>query len=162
MTNKLSNDITHMNFSFKPFNLNNDINITHQKKKLKFRTSKNTPNSSLKNIKLNNADKDIKRKKDFDKKDLFDDLYIRKIKQAYNNRMKINNNFINNFHQKRSNSNNLFNDISKSKIKKQNTTIAKKFYKLDFKENNNLNMTNYLTKSRENNQHIILSNENNL
>ena len=32
MTNKLSNDITHMNFSFKPFNLNNDINITHQKK----------------------------------------------------------------------------------------------------------------------------------
>ena len=79
------------------------ILISHIKKKLKFRTSKNTPNSSLKNIKLNNADKDIKRKKDFDKKDLFDDLYIRKIKQAYNNRMKINNNFMNRYNQRRSN-----------------------------------------------------------
>ena len=160
MTNKLSNDITHMNFSFKPFNLNNDINITHQKKKLKFRTSKNTPNSSLKNIKLNNADKDIKRKKDFDKKDLFDDLYIRKIKQAYNNRMKINNNFMNRYNQRRSNSNNLINDLSKNKIKNQKSTISKKLYKFDFKENN-LNMTNYLAKSKEYLSPNFLSNESN-
>ena len=160
MTNKLSNDITHMNFSFKPFNLNNDINITHPKKKLKFRTSKNTPNSSLKNIKLNNADKDIKRKKDFDKKDLFDDLYIRKIKQAYNNRMKINNNFMNRYNQRRSNSNNLINDLSKNKIKNQKSTISKKLYKFDFKENN-LNMTNYLAKSKEYLSPNFLSNESN-
>ena len=160
MANKLSNDITHMNFSFKPFNLNNDINITHPKKRLKFRTSKNTPNSSLKNIKLNNADRDIKRKKDFDKKDLFDDLYIRKIKQAYNNRMKINNNFMNRYNQRRSNSNNLINDLSKNKIKNQKSTISKKFYKFDFKENN-LNMTNYLAKSKEYLSPNFLSNENN-
>ena len=167
LNKKILSDITQMNFSFKKLNNNNDINMIEPKKKFKFKTTKNTPNSSLKNIKLNYVEKDMKIKKeifqkDFKNKELFDDGYIKKIKQVYNNRMKINNNFINNFHQKRSNSNNLFNDISKSKIKKQNTTIAKKFYKLDFKENNNLNMTNYLTKSRENNQHIILSNENNL
>ena len=32
MHNKFSSDITHMNFSFKPFNINNDINIAQQKK----------------------------------------------------------------------------------------------------------------------------------
>ena len=117
MHNKFSSDITHMNFSFKPFNINNDINIAQQKKRLKFRTTKNTPNSSLKNIKLNIAEKDNKRKNEInDKKDLLDDFYIKKIKQAYNNRMKINNNFMNKYNQKRSNSNNLLNDLSKNKI----------------------------------------------
>ena len=159
LSNKLSNDITHMNFSFKPFNLNNDINITTQKKKFKFRTTKNTPNSSLKNIKLSNADKDIKRKKDYDKKDLFDDLYIKKIKQAYNNRMKINNNFMNKYNQRRSNSNNIMNDLSKNKIKNQKSSISKKFYKFDFKDNNNLNMTNYLAKSKDYLNPNFISNE---
>ena len=162
MHNKFSNDITHMNFSFKPFNINNDINIAQQKKRLKFRTTKNTPNSSLKNIKLNIAEKDNKRKNEInDKKDLLDDFYIKKIKQAYNNRMKINNNFMNKYNQKRSNSNNLLNDLSKNKIKNQKSAISKKFFKFDFKENNSLNMTNYITKSKEHLNHNFLSNENN-
>ena len=162
MHNKFSSDITHMNFSFKPFNINNDINIAQQKKRLKFRTTKNTPNSSLKNIKLNIAEKDNKRKNEInDKKDLLDDFYIKKIKQAYNNRMKINNNFMNKYNQKRSNSNNLLNDLSKNKIKNQKSAISKKFFKFDFKENNSLNMTNYITKSKEHLNHNFLSNENN-
>ena len=171
LNDKILSDITQMNFSFKNLN-NNDINLIEQKKKLKFKTTKNTPNSSLKNIKLSFFQKEKKRKKDiYDKnnnegrikqKDLFDDSYIKKIKQAYNNRMKINNNFINNHYQKRSNSNNLLlNNISKSKSKEQNSTLNKKFYKFDFKENNNLNMTNYLPKSKVHFNENFLSNENN-
>ena len=170
LNDKIIGDITQMNFSFKNLN-NNDPNLLQQKKKLKFKTSKNTPNSSLKNIKLSIIDKDKKRKRDiYDKKnneggikqkDLFDDIYIKKIKQAYNNRMKINNNFINHNYQKRSNSNNLLNNISKSKSKEQNTTLNKKFYKFDLRENSNLNMTNYIPKSKMHFNEIVLSNENN-
>ena len=169
LNDKILGDVTQMNFSFKRLN-GNDINLIQQKKKLKFKTTKNTPNSSLKNIKLSIFDKDNKRKKDIytkknnevgiKQKDLFDDIYVKKIKQAYNNRMKINNNFINNYYQKRNNSNNLLNDISKSKNKEQNSTLNKKFYKLDFKENNNLNMTNYIFKSKLHFKENILSNEN--
>ena len=170
LNDKIIGDITQMNFSFKNLN-NNDANLLQQKKKLKFKTSKNTPNSSLKNIKLSIIDKDIKRKKEIydqrnneggiKQKDLFDDFYIKKIKQAYNNRMKINNNFINNNYQKRSQSNNLLNNISKSKGKEQNSTLNKKFYKFDLKDNSNLNMTNYIPKSKMHFNENILSNENN-
>ena len=170
LNDKVLSDITQMNFSFKKFK-NNDFNILQQKKKFKFKTTKNTPNSSLKNIKLSIIENENKRKKDlYDKKneggggikkEVFDDFYIKKIKQAYNNRMKINNNIIKNYYQKRSNSNNLVNNISKGKIKEQNRTIHKKFYKYDLKENNILNMTNYLTKSKVHLNENILSNENN-
>ena len=165
LNNKIIGDITHMNFSFKRLN-NNDVNAIQPKKKLKFKTTKNTPNSSFKNIKLNSIEKDNARKKevnnniDFKNKDLFDDIYIKKIKQAYNNRMKINNNFLNNYNQKRSNSNNLINDISSNKIKNQKSSLSKKFYKFDFNENGNLNMTNYLSKSKEHFNPNLLSNEN--
>ena len=154
-----------MNFSIKHLN-NNDINAIQPKKKLKFKTTKNTPNSSFKNIKLNSIEKDNLRKKDINNnieiknKDLFDDIYIKKIKQAYNNRMKINNNFLNNYNQKRSNSNNLLNDISSNKIKNQKSSLSKKFYKFDFNENKNLNMTNYLSKSKEHYNQNLFSNEN--
>ena len=170
LNDKILSDITQMNFSFKRLN-KNDINMIQQKKKLKFKTTKNTPNSSLKNIKLSIFDKDINRKKDIynknsnegglKNKDLFDDIYVKKIKQAYNNRMKINNNFINNYYQKRSNSNNLLNDISKGKIKEHNSTLNKKFYKYDFRENKNLNMTNYFVKPKVQLNDNILSSENN-
>ena len=170
LNDKVLSDITQMNFSFKKLK-NNDFNILQQKKKFKFKTTKNTPNSSLKNIKLSIIENENKRKKDlYDKKneggggikkEVFDDFYIKKIKQAYNNRMKINNNIIKNYYQKRSNSNNLVNNISKGKIKEQNRTIHKKFYKYDLKENNILNMTNYLTKSKVHLNENILSNENN-
>ena len=53
------------------------------------------------------------------------------------------------------------NNLSKGKIKEQNRTIHKKFYKYDLKENNILNMTNYLTKSKVHLNENILSNENN-
>ena len=170
LKDKVLNDATQMNFSFKKLN-NNDINLLQQKKKLKFKTSKNTPNSSLKNIKLSIIENENKRKKDINdkkneggggiKKEIFDDFYIKKIKQAYNNRMKINNNIIKNYYQKRSNSNNIVNNLSKGKIKEQNRTIHKKFYKSDLKENNVLNMTNYFSKPKVHLNENILSNENN-
>ena len=75
--------------------------------------------------------------------------------------MKINNNIIKNYYQKRSNSNNIVNNLSKGKIKEQNRTIHKKFYKYDLKENNVLNMTNYFSKSKVHLNENILSNENN-
>ena len=143
LNNKILGDVTHMNFSFKNLNYNNNINMIQPKKKLKFKTTKNTPNSSLKNIKLSFIDsKESKKRKDLlekiekGNKDLIEDLYIKKIKQAYE--------------QKRSKSNNLFSDISKNKIKNQKKNIDKKLYKFDINENSNLNKTNYIYKSKGN------------
>ena len=57
--------------------------------------------------------------------------------------------------------NNIVNNLSKGKIKEQNRTIHKKFYKSDLKENNVLNMTNYFSKPKVHLNENILSNENN-
>ena len=198
----ISNNNSKLNFSVKKLtpNNNNIINLINQKEKLKFKTTKNTPNSSLKKIDLNNINdknggKDLseynhlnnidtiktKLKINHKNKEIFDDFFIKKIKQVYTNKKKVfNNNKIKKYEKKSKSSNkiiydkifnydnnitpkeNIIFDCSKTKLIKKKILNVSEFK--DNNSNSNLNITNYLAKSKEynpNNHHFNSNEDNN-
>jgi len=198
-----------LNFSLKKLANTNFINPINQNEKLKYKTSKNTPNSSLKKIELNemfdnNNKKRIKELSEYSYINKFenkktnlkiysnkkkDEEFFKKINQVYNNNKKIvfNNNQMkhkekinvpNNLknqqkliNENASNSNmdsmnkllkssNIFFDNSKTKL------VKKKILNLSgakiHNRNSNLNLTNYINKSKEYKiNNIIYNNYNN-
>ena len=193
----LNNNKNKINFPLNKFPNYNHIN---KREIIKFKTSKNSPNSSLKKINLNNIknmknnniiNKDLSEnnylnndtmkinfKLSQNKKQEFDDFFIKKIKQVYTNKKFTYNNKIKKLGQKSKSSNKL---IINQKIKDDNYTpkdnflfnntntnntniIKKKIINVsDFKKidkNNQLNMTNYKIKSKDYNNNFINNNYN--
>ena len=188
---------SNLNFSLNKFSNNNFI---AHKDKLKYKTSQNTPNSSLKKIDLNsNNDKNliIKDLSDYNylnnndtmksnfkfknkNKEFLNDFFIKKIKQVYSNKKMYNNYKIKNFNQKSKSSNKLVTtqkinypnldnsnkneifllDNSKTKLIKKKILNASEFN--NFNRNNNLNITNYLSKTKENKYNSYSINNNHL
>ena len=103
----ISTNNSNFNFSIQKLSNSNFINTIKSKEKLKFKTSKNTPNSSFKKIDINDIDdsnKIIKGSYEYNylnnlennnkksklkiaqrSKKLFDDFFYKKIKKVYNN-----------------------------------------------------------------------------
>ena len=198
-----------LNFSLKKLSKGNFINSISQNEKLKYKTSKNTPNSSLKKIELNeiydtNNKKRIKELSEYNYINKFenkktnlkiynnkkDEEFFKKINQVYNSHKKIifnnNNNQmkhrekinisnnmknqqkiindnttnINNDNENKLLKTNIFFDNSKTKL------VKKKILNLSgakiYNRNSNLNLTNYINKSKEYKiNNIIYNNYNN-
>ena len=204
--NLIPNNNQNFKFSLKKITQNNNntnlYNIINQKEKLKFKTSKNTPNNSLKKIELNNINDNnnggkesseynymnnidgvktklkINNNQKMKNKEIFDDYFIRKIRQVYSNKKKIFNNKIKKYEtkSKSSNKNIFFDNVANYDSNKDNflfdntktKLIKKKMINIsEYRENsintkNNLNLTNYMTKSKDFNssiQHMKSNNE---
>ena len=190
--NKKKNDTIHycnnskFNFSLK--NKFQNTNFIAKREKLKYKTSQNSPNASLKKIDLNNINDNNLIIKDLSEynyinnrnmnkfnnknKEILNDFFIKKIKQVYTNKKMINDYKIKKFKQKSKSSNKLtttqqLNYQNIDGISKNNniffdnkTKLIKKniFNASQFNRNNNLNLTNYLNKTKDYNFNSYLNN----
>ena len=181
--NKNKNDTIHycnnskFNFSLK--NKFQNTNFIAKREKLKYKTSQNSPNASLKKIDLNNINDNNLIIKDLSEynyinnrnmnkfnnknKEILNDFFIKKIKQVYTNKKMINDYKIKKFKQKSKSSNKLtttqqLNYQNIDGISKNNniffdnkTKLIKKniFNASQFNRNNNVNLTNYLNKTKD-------------
>ena len=182
--NIISNNNQNFKFSFKkigPNNNNNLINLINQKEKLKFKTSKNSPNNSIKKYDPNNISVNNNGAKNSSKynyinnidgvktklkvnnnrnKEIFDDYFIKKIRQIYSNKKKIFNdkikksksthrdlyeNIIHNDSYNSSKDHMIF-DNSKTKLIKKKLINVSDFKEFPTNCKINLNLTNYITK----------------
>ena len=182
--NIISNNNQNFKFSFKkigPNNNNNLINLINQKEKLKFKTSKNSPNNSMKKYDQNNISDNKNGPKNSSKynyinnidgvktklkvnnnrnKEIFDDYFIKKIRQIYSNKKKIFNDKIkksksthrelyeNIIHNDSYNSpkDHMIFDNSKTKLIKKKLINVSDFKEYPTNSKINLNLTNYITK----------------
>ena len=174
-SNEFSSGNNKINFnsssSYKLYQNNNDIKYKNSKKEhLKFKTTKITPNSSLKKLTLKESN-DKNPKIIFNQKEVFNDIFIKRIKEVYSNKKpfqpikrneqmkKMSNKIIYN------NNNFIFNSDN-TNISPKNNIFINNSKSILFQDkssgNNSFNMTNYINKVKDSNINSLLNNSNDL